>query len=199
MRKDNSTLRHKVALRMRMLALIDTPVVLETHGGAGMIWSRCYSHLDRGVVFEKDAIKAGRLARQRPTWAVYEADTARALAAGAGAHLPVTVLDVDPYGDPWPTIAAFFTSTRPRAPRLSVVVNDGLRHKVRLGGAWTTGTLAPLVKQYGNDLHDVYLEVCQELMRTEAAKAGYALGRFGGYYCGHRGQMTHYLAVLEQG
>ena len=92
--------------------------------------SRCYSHLDRGIVFEKNEAKAGLLGRQRPTWAVYEADSEYAISQGVGADLPVNFLDLDPYGQPWGTLEAFFSSDREFPDSIAVVVNDGLRQKL---------------------------------------------------------------------
>ena len=183
-------------LRRFAVAQLRDPVVMETHGGYGRLWEACYAHLAHGIVFEKDSERASHLVLQRPSWAVYEADSEAALRLGAGAHLEVNLLDLDPYGDPWPTIAAFFASDRPRAPEMFVVVNDGLRMSARLRTAWHTGSLAPIVGKYGNDLGPVYLDVCEELMRENGAKAGYQLEAFSGYYCGHLGNMTHYLARL---
>jgi hypothetical protein len=54
--------------------------------------------------------------------------------------------------------------------------------------------MAGMVARYGNNLNPIYLEVCQILIAEKAAKAGYCLRRFHGYYCGHAQQMTHYLA-----
>jgi hypothetical protein len=125
---DNITLSAKVMLRQTALRLLgDDPVIVETHGGRGDIWSAVYRDFPTGAVFEKDPGKADILAMQRPTWAVYEADVEIALAAGAARHLTVDLLDVDPYGAAWPALKAFFGSTRPLAPRMVVVVNDGLR------------------------------------------------------------------------
>ena len=104
--------------------MVDKPVVLETHGGNGEIFSRCYSHLESGVVFEKDLVKVALLGKQRPTWAVYEADCIGALAAGVGSHLPVNFLDLDPYGDPWPVIDAFFEGRKDLPSSLAIVVNE---------------------------------------------------------------------------
>lgn len=199
MKKDNSTINQKAALRRAALReLTAEPVVMETHGGAGALYRACYSHIARGVVFEKDPAKCDLLVRQRPTWAVYETDVETALAIGAGAHLDVNFLDMDPYGQPWPTLKAFFTSERPRAPRLVVVVNDGMRQKVRMGGSWSSGSLAPAVARFGNNLNPIYLSVCEWLIAEYAKAAGYALRRFHGYYAGHAGNMTHYAAVLER-
>lgn len=196
--QDNSTFRQKVVLRREMLKYVAEPVVFETHGGKGSIFEACYSYLQQGVVIEKDAEKAARLARQRPTWGVYEADCLVAIQAGVGRGLPINILDVDPYGDPWPAIEAWFDSERDWAETFFVAVNDGLRIKVRLGGGWDVKTLQGMVSKYGNNLDSIYLEVCQELMQEKAALAGYSLDRFTGYYCGAGKQMTHYLAILKR-
>lgn len=43
--KDNSTLNLKASLRHNLLREIDNPVVLETHGGYGHLYERCYRGL----------------------------------------------------------------------------------------------------------------------------------------------------------
>lgn len=217
--KDNSTYTRKVALRRLALDLLQPPlpepnsrfsllemedvprrvvepVVMETHGGFGRLYLETYRDVRQGCVFETDEKKSGILAAQRPTWAVYQSDCVRSLLAGAGSHLAVNVLDVDPYGDPWPVIEAFFVSDRPRPARLVVVVNDGMRRNTRFGLSWRSRSLQSVVDRRGNDIFDHYLEVCEELMTEKAAQAGYALSRFSGYYCGAKEQMTHYLAVM---
>lgn len=201
--RDNATLPRKVELRrraMRALTAAAVPtVVLETHGGLGRIGDACYRDVEEGIVFERDPEKAGLLARKRPTWAVYEGDCEAALAAGVGAHLAVTLLDLDPYGDPWPALEAYFGSPRPRAPRLEVVVNDGLRQAVKCGIAWRVESLRAIVQRRGNDLHADYLEVCRELLAESGARAGYRVAAWAGYYCGARQNMTHYWATLLLG
>jgi len=195
--RDNSTFKEKLALRRALLKLVEDPIVLEAHGGAGAIWQRLYSGFEAGIVFEKDPRKAEFLARQRPTWSVYEGDCTRGLVDGAGGHLPVNYVDIDPYGDPWPTIAAFFLSERPRTDRVALAVNDGLRQRVRLGLSWKTKTLEGVVQRWGNNqLYVKYLDVCQELMEEAAKPAGYHIERWFGYHTGDKQMMTHYAAVL---
>jgi len=195
-RRDDSTYVQKVTLRREMLKSVDAPVIMETHGGMGRLFRACYAGMREGCVFEKKPERVAFLAYQRPTWAVYEGDCIPAISAGAGAHLPVNVLDVDPWGDPWPVIGAFFEGERLRPDEMFGVVNDGSRLGIKMGGAWSVATLQGLVEKYGNNLYPVYLEVCRELMQEKAARAGYWLDRFNGYYCGHSRMMTHYLAVL---
>ena len=199
MQKDNSTLRLKTQLRRNALEEIEAPVVMETHGGFGSIFLRCYFGIRNGIVFEKKPDKTAVLAKQRPTWAVYECDCETALRSGIGAHLDINFLDLDPYGEPWPILDAHFGSSRPFPHRLAVVVNDGLRQGLKMNGAWNVGSMAGVVSKYGNNaLYKNYLEICQELMQEKAGQVGYTLTRWAGYYCGHADQMTHYAAILEK-
>lgn len=199
MKKDNQTFNRKVALRLSVLKEIPVPVVMETHGGAGRLYQACYSHIKAGVVFEKAPDKASLLSRQRQTWSVYECDSVRSIEAGAGSHLEINLLDVDPYGSPWDVIDAFLCSERPKPQVLWLVINDGLRVNIKMKTAWKITQLAQLVALYGNDLYGRYLSVCEELLKAKAAQAGYDLRRFSGYYCGFQQNMTHYAAMLERG
>lgn len=196
-KKDNSTLPWKVELRQAMLRLCPEPIILEAYGGTGEIWSRCYRAVQQGTVIEKDADKASLLAVQRPGWSVYEGEAVQMLSAGAGSHLEANVLDVDPYGDPWPAIAGFLKSDRPRPERMFVVVNDGLRRKLGVGAAGAVATTRGVAGTFGGNLHPVYLQVCRYLMEQFSAEAGYTIRSFHGYYCGAALSMTHYLAILE--
>lgn len=185
-------------LRRKMLTMIDNPIVMETHGRAGKIYQHCYAHLKRGVVIEKDPTKADILGKQRPTWAVYQADCVVSVREGLGSHLNVNVLDLDPYGESWPVLNAFFESKRQFPKILAIVVNDGLRQKIQLGGAWNVKSLRNIVTRYGNNLYHQYLDICQLMLQEKAATVGYSLSRFAGYYCGGSDNMTHFLAILEQ-
>lgn len=199
MKKDNSTLTLKVSLRRNALKEIEAPVVMETHGGYGAIFSRCYFGIPDGIVFESKPDKAAALAKQRPAWAVYETDCVMALRSNVGNHLPVNFLDLDPYGEPWPVVDAFFQSDREFPEKIAIVVNDGLRQAVRMNGGWNTRSLVAMVERYGaGQMYKKYLDVCRELLEEKAGQRGYTLTRWAGYYCGHADQMTHYAAILEQ-
>jgi len=196
---DNSTFRLKAQLRSKALRELDQPVVLETHGGWGKLFDQCYRDVPVGVVFEQNAPKAAYLARQRPTWAVYEADCVRALREGVGSHLEINFLDLDPYGEPWPAIDAFLTSDRPFPVRLIIVVNDGLRQKLRMNGGWMVSSLAEVLRSRGNAaLHGEYLSICRELLERKAARQGYSMKRWTGYHCGFKLGITHYAALFEK-
>ena len=197
MKRDNSTFERKCALRLRMLKQVNNPIVLETHGGYGKLYEACYAHILAGVVIEKDTAKSTFLAEQREMWAVYQADCITALREGIGKQWSVNFVDIDPYGDPWHVVDAFLFSERPHPDKLVIVVNDGLRQKVKMGGAWAVSSLTQAVAQFGNAaIYNRYLQVCRWLMNEKATQAGYALDSFVGYYCGHLDQMTHYGAVL---
>ncbi len=200
---DNATARHKISLRRLMLAdaaVPARPVVLETHGGAGLLYDACYAHRAAGgVVFEADGQKASLLAQQRPEWSVYEGDCEAALAAGAAAHLAFDVVDVDPYGSPFETIGGLFKAEGRTWPDVvQLVVNDGLRQKVRFGGAWDVICLRPIVAEWGNDLFDRYIDVAKEMVARLVAPAGFGVARWRGYHCGTGEQMTHYWAELRR-
>lgn len=202
-KKDNSTYRQKVLLRQLAVKKLadagDVPVVLETHGGYGKLFAACYAQVCQGVVFEKDSDRAAVLGRQRPTWAVYEADCETAMAGGAGAHLTVNLLDADPYADPWPALGAFFGSERPRVDVLTVVVHDGQRQAVKRmmhkqsGRAWQQ-----MIEWYGADLFRCYLEACRRMMGEMVEAVGYQVDKFAGFYSGHAQCNAHYLAILRQ-
>jgi hypothetical protein len=199
---DNVTLPAKVMLRHTARRLLgdEEPVILETHGGRGDLWSAVYWDVATGVVFEEVADRADALAVQRPAWAVYEADVEIALAAGAARHLTFNLLDVDPYGACWPTLRAFFGSKRPFAGRMVAVLNDGLRFAACGGAAWNSELLAPFAARYGN--HNVWRlypeRIAPELLGEAVALAGYRVVHYDSYTTGTNGKMVHMLAVLER-
>jgi hypothetical protein len=198
MQKDNSTFKQKVALRLEALASCREPTVLETHGGAGKVFAACYSRFTRGVVFEVDPDKAETLAAQRPSWSVYQSPCETVLEAGGCAERSFNFLDCDPYGSPFPALGAFFGTPRAFPESMHLVVNDGLRQKVKLGGAWQTHDLRELVQEFGNDLYGCYMAVAKEKIRRLVKAAGYAIESWKGYHCGHGGDMTHYWAALKR-
>lgn len=186
-------MQRKVLLRKSILKRIKDPVVIETHGGYGEIYRHCYLQAASGLVTEKDEQKARFLAEQRPHWAVYNCEAERILSAGLDlSHY--NLIDIDPYGQPWEIIDLIFTNQLP--DEFWMVVNDGLRQKIRLGGAWNTDSLAEIVREFGNNLDARYLEVCRELITRKAD--GYTVSNFAGYYCGAGNQMTHYAVKLNK-
>lgn len=198
--KDNSTGRQKAWLRREVRKAVGgTPVVMETHAGLGWLWERVYADCPVGVAVEKDLGRIDYLARQRPTWAIYGADVVAALTAGLGSHFTIKILDLDPYGDPWPTIAAFFGSERPFEESMELVVNDGMRNACKHGVSWHCASLRAVVQRHKNELYAKYIEVCRELLTAAIEPAGYAVQSFRGYYTGKNSDMTHYWARLARG
>jgi hypothetical protein len=194
----NATFTQKAELRSRTLMMIEKPVILETNGGYGRLFQRCYRHVKDGAVLEADPVKAAALGIQRPTWAVYECKPDRALADGIGSHLEINFVDVDPFGEPWPMIDGFFKSKRPFPSKLAFVVNDGLRPTLRLN-AWSVGSMHAAVSRLGaRAIAPKYLEICREMLSEKARGAGYRLTRWTGYYCGNAESATHYAAVFEK-
>ena len=199
---DNGSFVEKLLLRRKVLKQLVAsgaePIIVETNGGYGELYRAAYAQFERGCVFEKDADKANELAKQRPTWAVYRKDCVQSLAAGLGAHLAANLVDVDPYGDPWPIIDAWFESKRPR-PDFWLIVNDGMRQGLRMNRGWALTSLGDAAARYGNErLHDLYLTVCRDLLTTKAKAAGYELHHWTGYHCGKANNMTHYAAFLKR-
>jgi len=202
---DNATRIAKAQLRSKALIQLSTfeaPVVLETHGGMGHLYADCYTHIPRGIVCEKNPEKAQKLLKQRgQKWAVFECDVEKALRAGLGNHLDVNFLDVDPYGDPWPTIDGFLQSDRRLPDYLMIVVNDGLRALAQRQRGWTSKTLEPIVRKYGNtDLFNRWLEICREMLQERAEHAGYKMQTWAGYYPQRNDypshHMSHYCGLL---
>lgn len=185
---DNASRGHKAQLRARALLELEQykvePVVLETHGGWGKLYADCYTHIARGLVCEKSPDKADKLLKQRGhKWGVFECDVEKALRLGLGRWLPINFVDVDPYGDPWPTIDAFLQSSRPLPAQLMFAVHDGLRHLAQRQRGWTSKTLEPIVRKYGNtDLFGRWLDICKEMMGERAVQAGYRMEKWTGYY-----------------
>jgi hypothetical protein len=197
--KDNSTFHHKRQLRLTMLGRIQNPIVMETHGGIGKLFASCYSTLPTGIVFERDEAKSNFLAQQRPTWAVYRCDVVKALQAGAGAHLAVNFLDLDPYGSPYETVDAFFSSARPFPETMAIVVNDGLRQNVQMRRAWASKTMQTMVAKYGNEMiFKRYKEICREMLAERVSRQGYSITSWAAYYCGQNSHMTHWAAILTK-
>ena len=195
--KDHQHFSRKVALREAALAQagLSSLVVCETCGGQGRLVQACYRDAT-GVVFDIDDMAIATLAAQRPTWRVYQADAAIALAGGIASDLPYTILDCDPYGSPWTMLEGFFRSPRVFAPTMVVVLTDGSRQKQRLGGlqyGWESWQ-----DRYGRNLFAIYLRCCQERLALLVSEAGYRVAWWHGRYGGHSGQMAYCAAVLRQ-
>lgn len=191
---------YKVTLRRKLLREIKDPVVFESCGGYGKMYELCFSHLQQGIVIEKDPKKTPYLARQRPTWRVYECDGIYALRMGVGTDLPVNYFDIDPYGDPWDYVRALFEGWGGSLPGTwGLVVQDGLRQFLNYGGGWKSHSVEEFIGTYGNNgVREYYKEICFEKMTGLAENAGYKIAKWTSYYCGHLNFQTHYAALMKR-
>lgn len=196
MKKDNAGIQEKLRCRRAALAALGASgPVLETHAGFGVIGGKLYG--SDGVAIEKDRGKAEALAAERATWRVYCGDSARALRDGLAAEVPFSFIDLDPYGEPWPTIEAFLSHRRSVAPRFAFAVNDGLRQKIKITGGWDVGSLVAACECFGSGFYRNYLEVAEWNLRRLCHAAGVEVAEFRGFYGGFLGQMSHYYAVVN--
>lgn len=198
-KKDNSTFDRKLWLRRAVLgAAKPHPLVLETHGGVGRLFERCWYRAEGGLVLERDEAKAEALALQRPTWRVYCGDSLKLLAAGIGADLAFDVVDVDPYGQAVDVLDALAASARPWPDVWHLVVNDGGRQPLRVGIGWNIPRMRRYVQRFGNRLYPVYLELVRVIVEEFAASIGFRVAAWHCYATGQMGDMTHYWARLER-
>lgn len=196
---DNSTLPEKARLRNQVLSKTrPKPMVLESHGGYGRIYERTWYKAGAGIVIEKDPIKADHLARQRPNWAVFQGDCEKAIAAGLGRSTPFDIIDLDPYGQPFSVLDALALPGRVFPDEWHLVVNDGTRQATMRGVSWHMESLAVQVRKYGTNLYPIYLDVARECVEQFAAKIGFELAGWHGYYTGTNQMMTHYWAVMRR-
>jgi hypothetical protein len=191
---------HKTRQRGWLLAQLGLaqPRLLETHGGEGGLWRACYAHIATGTVVELDLARCRLLTRQRPGWVVHCGDSLAWLRAGGHAGAPVDLLDVDPHGKAWDTLAAFFTPSRVYAPRMGVAVTDSLRHAVRYQNGRDIQALQPWVARYGRHLHRFYLRVCYERLAALVAPRGYHIQAWDGAYGGSIKTVSYLAFVLER-
>ena len=200
MSKDNTCFAEKRTLRKNLATAIETNgrLILETHGGNGTLWNSCYAGETAGVVFEHNPKKAEILALQRPGWLVINSDVVGALKAGACDFMPFTWLDIDAYGDPWPTIEALFEPPRVLGRTCTLVVTDGLLTRLRLDNGWGIKSLASHVGWLEIFRRRGYLEACRFICERIVAPAGYAIADSGGCYAGPAKRMTLWYARLTR-
>jgi len=199
LKKDNTTLKNKLNLRRKALKeLCDSPYILEGYGGKGEVFKRLYTMFP-GIVFEQNNKKIKILAEQRQTWRIYESDCITSIKNGVCDELNLNFFDIDPYGDPWSAVDAILKSKIAFPQKIIFCINDGLRKKAQLGGAWSSKNLQEYAQKYGNsEIYKNYLKICKEIMQKKAAEAEFKLSGWHGYYCGHNKSMTHYAAILER-
>lgn len=195
-KKDNSTLREKVALRRAVLKNIPSPVVLETYGGAGVVGDYVYREVQRGAVLERSAAKTDLLVRKRPSWSVYEGDALQLLRAGIADHLPINLVDVDTYGVPWETLDALFCGRKRWELETWLVVTDASILHSKMSGGPQGECFHELRQRWGHRVHVDYPQKAEWLIRKKAAVVGFTVSGFRAVTCGYLQQMTLWAACL---
>lgn len=192
-KKDNSTLSDKVAIRLKALERVDAPlVVCEAFCGWGEIYDRCYRGAVTGVAVEKDLKKAEYTAIMRPSWLCVNGDSVKALSYDLRPYgCKVNFLDLDPYGSPFPVMAAVVKSGM-LDDVCEVVINDGTRQKAKLGSLAGVKHFESVVSKFGADLYRDYMQAAREVCAEIMSKHGFSVSSFAGYYTGHNQAMTHY-------
>lgn len=196
-RQDHSAWALKVQLRQSLLAqlALPQPVILETHGGLGTLRASCYRDAT-GVVCEQDPARCRSLEQQRPGWEIVCGDSTALLRAGLASQTAFDLLDIDPHGQPWPTLEAFFWSVRCFPPVLGLVVTDGLRQHIQYQQGRNVHGMEPYRAKYGRYTWHNYLVICRERLGDIVARAGYRVTAWHGTYQGQLKTMTYYSAVL---
>lgn len=168
---DNSHGGVKRAIRLAALKRLESPVVLETHAGLGNMRESCYSGLP-GILCEKNEGRAECLAEKFPEVPVYCGDSIKvAYPDDIGPVVP-NLIDVDPFGDPWPHLTALMNA--PWLPDRAVfVVTDGLIQSVRLSNQWIKGSLRPAYEKLGQtSIFKSYDKAVASALEFYAAEAG---------------------------
>lgn len=200
MPRDNNDLEFKIKLRKSFLKSIsDAPVILEIYGGSGRIFNRVYSKYEHGVVLEKNPEKVEFLCKQRPSWAVYECDSVKALSDGFYVWKNFNFIDCDPYSNPYLSLEAFFHGRKMLPENLAIVVTDGMPLAIQLrGGGWRVKIPQELVQKFGNNLNNNYIEVVRYYWNQKAAELGYTVSRFEAKMGGTRKHMCYYGVALSR-
>lgn len=149
--------------------------MLETHGGTGRLYEACYHEIDRGIVCEINEKRAYVLARQRPAWLVCCNDARDICATGMLGKMQVDLVDIDPYGDPWPYTMAAMAALNGMS--YWVVVQDGLPAKLKVS-VRDVKSVRPALGKFGSDIHSQYDQVARFLVEREAERLGCSLGQW---------------------
>ncbi len=190
-KRDNSSLPLKLALRREALAACKRkpPFVLDAFAGLGEMHRALYSDLN-GVAIDNDPNRAGLLPFARPTWTCLDADAVSAIENGLLAQYDFDLIDLDPYGNPWPAVLAVIASIR---REVVLIVTDGMRSKIRISDGFAIKSIAPMLQRFGASLHDRYLDACRWRLENEGAR----VLQFRGAYAGANKAMTYWWAGIE--
>lgn len=174
----------------------EQPVVCECHAGSDDFGVSLYREFD-GVAFDRDWRKTGMLVKRSPSWAVYEGKSDVLARIGAGRHLRITLLDINPYGAPWSLLRAWFDSPREHPNQMILVAYDGLR-AMKMGKAWDNDELQDAVMRFGADqLQENYGIISEALVEEITGQVGYELAWWR-YSDGGRNRAAHWIAHITR-
>jgi hypothetical protein len=159
---DNGQTGLKLAVRSAAIEAARPENVVETHAGLGFLRSRMYSGFG-GAVCEKDRAKAERLAAKFRNLTVVYGDSLAYLKVPDFGFV-ASLVDIDPYGDPWPHVRACM-SCKALPGRFVLAVTDGLVQSCRLSTTLKASSLRPVAAAFGaHDLFRRYGDVVRFLL-----------------------------------
>jgi len=169
---DNGSKIAKTKLRRWVFELVGpAATVLEAFAGEGGMYRALWSEARRGLTMDKDPVKVRDASKERQNWAVYKADSERALWAGIGGDFPYDIVDIDAYGSPWPFVRTWFESERLRANPTWLILTDGYMRRASL--AAPCRALVPDKKIKKQDMPaNVYKQHAEARLNEWCANAG---------------------------
>ena len=165
MKQHNSHEVTKKAIRRTAIGLVDMPNVLQCHAGFGKMTDAVFQDLP-GLMIEKTPETIDKLYKNHSNKAVYEGDSLAYL-EGLKTH-SFSVIDIDPFGDPFPHLSALIALT-PQVSKIAVVITDGLIQFAKLGQASKTKSLEPAVKLFGANVYPNYEASVKEIVNVICA------------------------------
>jgi hypothetical protein len=175
-KKHNSKVAHKLLVRQRVAGLLgNSAEILETFSGEGLMYDGCWSMFS-GACIDSDAAKARDSARSRPRWRTYCGDTGRALSAGWLSSVAFDVVDIDPYGEPWPYVRAFFDTERAMPDQWWLILTDGYWPQMNRSGMSKTLFGDRCGQRISGVSAASYIEMSRDFIGGEAERVGFVVG-----------------------
>lgn len=163
-----------MAIRRLAEAAAPPGPVLETHGGTGWLASTVYAGRT-GIGIELNQRKAAARARILPAWWSIVGDSASVLRSGALRWFAPAIIDVDPYGDPWPALEAAAAGVSV-PPAVVLAVTDGLPRALQIRD-YRVPSLRADIAAHGLDyVREYYEEICRR--RIQRLFPAYTIDRW---------------------
>ncbi len=182
-------------IRRRVISECPSAFVLETNGGDGFYFNRVWFKARGGLAFHRDG--AAALAHARPTWAIYQADATRALAAGMASAQAFDVIDVDAHKRAIPILDAIMRPGRAFPARWHLVVRDRARGAAPNLTGVQLARVAQIFARYGGALRDHYADALRASVTAFADVVGFEVTHCEIAHCGKRGAITDLWARLD--